>query len=177
MNENCSRGKRSEQLRFEDGVLTLPAVNWEGEAPAEPRVQPLQWVSLVIRRPIVRMHPSKRYLRNSPRPAQQELRPPTFNGISPNDQQRKVWHQIEDDYLNLEQAEEAIHGHIESLPRNGKPPALRAVHHVGGQEKYDAPKSQQRHIEDCAPHEEIGQRLNVHDFAPLLGLWPQSPKE
>ena len=86
-------------------------------------------------------------------------------------QQGHQWNDIEEQQEYFEQAEERVHDHVERLPGDGKPGALRTVHQVRGRQQHDNPEEKQGAVYDCAPHKESCQSLYIHDVPPFVFIF------
>jgi hypothetical protein len=87
--------------------------------------------------------------------------------ISSHDQQGNVGYDIEHQEDNLEQREEGVNNHVESIPRDREPFALHAEYPITGQYTNHGSENKPNSVYDCAPHENPLKRTHIHDVPPF----------
>jgi hypothetical protein len=78
-----------------------------------------------------------------------------------------VRHEVEHEEEDLVHTEKAVHHNGEGLSRYGEPTALRAVDKIRRTYAKDEPEDHQGNVDDRTPHEEMRERVDVHEGAPF----------
>jgi hypothetical protein len=84
--------------------------------------------------------------------------------LSCDDSQGQVGSEIEEKKDNLNQSQKRVDDHVEGFSGNGEPSALCAINEIQGEYGEHTPQSEDDSVDDCAPHKECRECLNIHDF-------------
>jgi hypothetical protein len=87
--------------------------------------------------------------------------------FSCNQQERHVGNNIKKEEHELVQANERVEHHIEGFSWQREPFAVQSVCPITGEHANQERKAQEHEVQDCAPHQESGESLDIHDDPPL----------
>jgi hypothetical protein len=90
--------------------------------------------------------------------------------LSPQDDQRNVWDEIEYQKKNLEETDEAVNHHVKGISGDGIPSILNAIYPIAGKRTDHGREKKQDSIHYRAPHEECSDGLNFHNVPPVSFL-------